>query len=516
MGARHAIILVVLAGLLGGCGSASGRPWRRKKVPITPPTIGKPYAAAQSTSTAPERPGSRPAATAPAVAVAPKPAEPVKLVKLSTEGPIPLTDLIYTEKAPSTKPATRPAETRPAATQPPAEPETTKPATTAPSKPPEPEKPPPKKPDLPAPAPKKVKKPAQNEVVTGSALQVNDQFLTVEELLRSAGPRIAALPDDLKPAIYRRRVQRILDEEINRRIGHMLVYSEATKRLTDQQKKRIDADMESLLTEMIANAGGSRGKLQARLARGGTTLRDVLADQRRQLTVHVYLQVKFYPAIAINRRMLWNYYRKHRDAFRSAKKVQMQIIAVPVKLFYPSRTARPSTMEREAAKRAARKLILQAAKDMKDGKKFALVAKQTADRIRAACGTPWKKLPKGFEKVCVDRMSEAKGAWSPMQAGSFIETKVETVAFALQEGSASDVIETPRGYYIVKAAKVFPGKDVSFENAQEEIEQILRQQQYEKLRDDYFQRLLKGAMILRTDRFMRLALERAVSRYYRK
>ena len=514
MGARHAITWVVLVGLLAGCGSMSGRPWRKKKVPITSPTITGPIAAADEGSVeAPYEPVSRPAATAPTLAVVkkpPEPAEPVKLEKMDIQGPMPLTDLIYTEKIPSTRPATRPAATQPAV-----KPVATRPASTAPGQATEPVTTPPEKPRRTRPV-QQIKKPARNEVVTGSALQVNDQFLTVEELLRSAGPRIAALPGNLKAASFRKRVRRILDEEIHGRIGQMLVYAEADKRLTDQQKKRIDAEMESLLTEMVANAGGSRGRLQAKFAREGTTLRDVLADQRRQLTVHMYLQMKFYPAIAINRRMLWDYYRKHRNAFRSAKRVQMQIIAAPVKLFYPPRTARPSTMEQETAKRAARKLIRQAAKDLKDGKKFALVAKQTASRIQASCPTPWKELPKGFGKVCVDRMAGAKGAWSPMQAGSFIESKVETVAFALLEGHISDVVETPRGFYIVKAGKVFPGKDVSFENAQEEIEQVLRQQQYEKLRDDYFNRLLKGALIVRTDRFVKLAVDRAVARHYRK
>ena len=102
-----------------------------------------------------------------------------------------------------------------------------------------------------------------------------------------------------------------------------------------------------------------------------------------------------------------------------------------------------------------------------------------------------------------------------MSAGSFDSEPVEAAAFVLGPGQFSSVIETDIGFFIVRAARVKPGKSVSFEQAQEDIEIILRRQQFRKLVDDYFQRLSEGATIIQPDDFVALTVDRAVAKYHK-
>ena len=107
------------------------------------------------------------------------------------------------------------------------------------------------------------------------------------------------------------------------------------------------------------------------------------------------------------------------------------------------------------------------------------------------------------------------GLWPLMPQGSFREKELETAAFAMPEGQVSDAMETPTGYYIVKVHKVQAGRIVTFEQAQEQIDQTLRQEQFRKLADDYFNLLTEGATVIQPGKLIDLAVDRAVEQYYK-
>lgn len=331
----------------------------------------------------------------------------------------------------------------------------------------------------------------KTEIVAASLIQVNDKFLTVDDILRGARQRLEAVSKSISHVAYQRRVRQIIIEEISSRVIASLVYAEADKYLTERHKKAIDSELEYELRTMIAEIGGSRQKLEADIAQRGTDLDTLLADMRRSLSIQRFLQGRFLPAITISRSDLWNYYRKSRSQFASSTKVQMQIIFVPHDKFLPAGSTRPSRQERAAAVTRTKETIDQAAAAIEAGEGFGLVARRMSSGLKADSG----------------------GVWPMMEAGSFRQQKVEKAAFALNEGQVSDVITTPAGYYIVKAKKVQHGETVSFEDAQEQIEQKLRQQELAMLQEDYFQRLRDSAYVRRSDEFLAMAVERAMKTY---
>ena len=333
------------------------------------------------------------------------------------------------------------------------------------------------------------------EVVAASMVQVNDRFVTIEDVMKALGPALSRLPKTTSETSFRRRAARLIDEEVRRQVTQQLIVAEARRQLTDPQKDHIDRELDETLREMVTNVGGgSRKKLERHLIDQGTRLQQVLADQRKQLTIRLYLRTRFAPTITVTRKMLWDQYQADRTKFVTPRKVQMQVIAAPFRTMLPKDRTRPTELELKASRVSAKKLIDRAVAELVEGYDFTDVARRLSRGIRARQG----------------------GLWDVMPRGSFKQKRVEEIAFKLKEGQMAGPIETPDGYYVVKAARVVPGKVIPFEEAQEQIDAQLREQQYQKMTDTYLRKLLSEATIIQRPQFLKMAVDRAVREYHAK
>jgi len=329
-------------------------------------------------------------------------------------------------------------------------------------------------------------------VVAASVLQVNDRFITVDDILQAAGEELFALSAMPSESAFREKANRIVTQEIHRQISQTLVFAEAEQHLTDDRKRQIRAAVAEDLSEMIARADGSKVKLEGELTGRGTSLEYATEQYRRSLTIRRYLRGKFVPALQVNRRMLWNYYCRHREEFTRAKKVQMRLIAAPFAEFLSSAGGQPSEQELAAAKERARQHMAQAGEALASGEAFEGVAGRFSRGIKASSG----------------------GVWPMMAAGNFRAEQVEAEAFRLNEGGVSGIIETETGCYIVKARKIQPGQILSFEEAQEQIERMLRQRQSAKLYNNFYAELSRRATVAQSEDFLSVTAGRAVERYW--
>ncbi|MCK4602026.1 MAG: peptidylprolyl isomerase, partial [Phycisphaerae bacterium] len=465
---RYVIVIVLVAGSLSGCTWLKDQwPWRRKEVPVTPPSDVTTRSAEPALAVPqPDASQDPPRRLAPQRREQERPARPPG----EHDEPMPLTELLA-----ETRPASQPAKPAP----------TTKPAATRDVKPPVSAR---------TEGVSARKTPVEPEVVVAFVLYVNDRFITVDDVLDGAAGGLTDISKNLPEKAYRLRAREAVQQEVRRRVSQLLVLVEAERRLPDEQTRQIDEQMERLLQRMIANAGGSRSKLEQTYARQGKSLATVLRKRREDLTVQLYLRMRFMPAISVNRSMLWDYYQKNRAEFSWAKKVQMQLITVPFKAFLPGGRGEPSDLELQAAKAKTIQQITEAQKALRAGEDFDEVAKRLSRGIKAAEG----------------------GLWPMMPAGNFRKTEVEAAAFKLRQGQVSEIIETETGCHIVKAVRVEPGKTMSFEEAQGEIEEKLRAAQFDRLTVEYFGRLFESARILRAKEFMDAAVDQAVREYWRR
>ena len=522
---KYAIALVLLALELAGCsGRQSAWPWNKPQgVPLTKPTSQD---ANVVFAEAPAAPAPAPAPAAPPAA--PTPPAPAAAPAQSLEKPTDLNELLNAPKAepklvevPSImapSPVGRPAKPARPATPPPA---VAAAAPAAPAKSPlispgagpdesagkhqtspaaqaiiASAKNPLATPDASGAAsparPAKVLGP--DEVVAASVVQVNRRFISIDDILRPLGAKLSKLPKGIGDPTFRDQAARLITQEITRQITRLLVVEEAEKRLVDDQKKAIDQEVKQAQSDMLAAAGGSVTKLRQQLQREGLTLEEAVEDYRRNTTFKLYLRHRFMPAIPVTRKMLWDYYCQNSQQFATGHKVQMQIIAEPFGDFLADLAGQPSATELAAAKTQARQAIEAAKARIDAGDDFAEVARKHSRGVKAQAG----------------------GLWPMMQAGSFKETEVEKAAFQLTAGGVSAPVESPHGWYIVKAVQVIPGRVVPFEEAQDQIAEILRTRMYNDLTDKYFQDLMAKSHIVRSPQFSELALDRAVDRFWNK
>jgi len=128
-------------------------------------------------------------------------------------------------------------------------------------------------------------------VVAASVLQVNDRFITVDDILQAAGEELFALSATPSESAFREKAGRIVSQEIHRQISQTLVFAEADQHLTDDWKRQIRAEVAEDLREMIARADGSKVKLEGELTGRGTSLEYATEQYRRTLTIRRYLRL---------------------------------------------------------------------------------------------------------------------------------------------------------------------------------------------------------------------------------
>ena len=332
------------------------------------------------------------------------------------------------------------------------------------------------------------------QVVAQSVVQVNNTFVTVDDILVGARLRFAELPAGISEETFRKQAKAIVQEEIRDQENELLVSEEAGGKLSDAQKEEVDKEMVEAERAMVAKAGGSKVHLEQLVLAEGMTLEKMLKEHRRRIESQIFVQAKIMPSIMVNRRLLWDYYQAHKEDFSTPKKVQMQTLTVRYRKFLPEGSQDPTADETAKARKRAADEMDAARAELKAGKSFADVAKKRSH----------------------DSHADEGGLWPLMPAGSFALAKVEEVAFEKNEGEVSDVIENDGNLYLVKVAKVQPGEAISFEDAQGKIEQLLSRQQFQKLSEDYYQKLVSHAVVVESADFVKNCVERAVERFWGK
>jgi parvulin-like peptidyl-prolyl isomerase len=216
--------------------------------------------------------------------------------------------------------------------------------------------------------------------------------------------------------------------------------------------------------------------------------------------MRAYLNEKFMPAVTVNRRLLLAEYRSTLSKYSSPKMVQTQIIQIRPRSFLPKDIDSPTQAQQAAAraeaKTFAQKLLAKLKKGKTDfGEEARELAKKGMGGVLAGEGGIWPE-PRQPESI------------RPEQVGQAVDE--------LEEGQIAGLIETQRGFYIVRAYKVVPAKVTPFEQAQKAIEERMRNEQYNRMVSEYMQGLYKGLLGMDSEHFIRQALARAQELYYQQ
>ena len=353
--------------------------------------------------------------------------------------------------------------------------------------------PPPASPDparTAATAPYRIVSPPQ--VLEAAVLQVNHSFITVPQVLHPIRQRLQALTaaSGGEEVRFRPAAQAMIAEETANQLERVLLLAEADRRLSEEQRKAIDEEVNKIYRKAVAQSGGIKTAFVALLRQEGTDLETWHRDLWSALAIQSYVQQQFASRIHVTRGMMWKHYQANAERFRTEERVQMQIIAAPFESFVAK--------DGPGGEQGRREAVTQAQEQMAEA---------------------WEALRRGTDfgevaaKYSRGPMASANGVWPMMARNSFRAAAVEQAAFAQEVGQVSKLITTPEGLYIVKTLTRRRGQQVSFEKVQEQIEKELRLQQLDGLRREYLTELRSKATVVGAEHFWQVAVNTAVRMY---
>jgi parvulin-like peptidyl-prolyl isomerase len=242
--------------------------------------------------------------------------------------------------------------------------------------------------------------------------------------------------------------------------------------------------------QQITNAGGSlelarrASKQPADPEAVPMDLDERTAERYRAEMIRIYNQKKVIPRIQVSANDIREYYDRNVNLkFTQSERVKFRLIKVD--------TRKSGGTEPNARELAMNKMV-EKLKRAKAGEDFAAMAQKENDEKMFAGEAPFDVAP-----------------------ASFAITKVAEALKKLNPGDVSDVIEDRDGFYLVKLEGRVGGRVRPFEEqkVQDEIRQALRSEQYAKLREQDFARLLNSAAITSNEQMASIALDMAVQRY---
>ncbi len=307
-------------------------------------------------------------------------------------------------------------------------------------------------------------------------MRVNDEVITVEDVLEPLMPAVIEGAAALAPQQQRRYVAQKVQAELLAQVQNVLLYQEASKDVTDQMIQVLDRYVDQEIKDRVNREfGGRQTRFEAHLASMGMTIGDARDKVRRRIIIVKYLQDNILHKICDpTRRELLDYYYANIDSYTQPASRELFLIDIP----------------KGDDAEGARAAIQRARSRLAEGEDFELVARGLSRGIHAAEGGQW-----GHVK-------------SPLQ-GRY--TQASTIFFELGEDQISDIVETADAFFIVKAGEVIQARTRVFAEVQPELVERYRNAQFEILRRERVRILLeKSAIEPREDLFLRAVVDSAM------
>jgi parvulin-like peptidyl-prolyl isomerase len=296
-------------------------------------------------------------------------------------------------------------------------------------------------------------------LVNAVLAEVNGEVITREDILGPLRPQMAQWRKDLAPQAFESQCRVVIDSKLRESISVRLVVQEAKAKLTDDEKKQVDAAIDQTVKNLIAGAG-SLAALEARLEKQGSSLAREKERERERMIVQRYLREKVAPTVHVTHSELLDYYNRVRaERYERPDRMRLGLI-----LLKKSTSANPQ----HAA------------------------ALAQAVHQRAGAGEDFARLAARYSE---DPMSETGGDWGLVTRGSFRVKAVDDALFRLEGGRVAPLVETDDAYYIVKALERQPAHTVPFTEVQADLEDEIRDRKYNEQVSRHVQGLYEKAYV---------------------
>lgn len=323
--------------------------------------------------------------------------------------------------------------------------------------------------------------------VESDALIVNDEAITVDDILEPVQPEIEELARTLTGELYYRRVLEIVRQQIVDAVAQHLIYRRASRTITEEMEPQVKKAVEQMERDRIGREfHGRETEYENYLQKKRRTRDQVKERLRKSLVVDEYIRGRLRNLIPEpNRYELEQYYEAHKQDYAAPAYRELYLIDVPIAGFYDRDILlmrRPPLPEEErAAEKKARETIELAMTDLKNGEKFEDVAKRYSNGPHKDDGGYWGRI-----------RSPMAGRWTEPYA-KFVQMK---------SGETSDIIEAAKSYFIVRVGEIQEESYTPFESLQYELGLRIKNERFQRLKADFLQKELDDSTLGPLDKFV--------------
>lgn len=299
----------------------------------------------------------------------------------------------------------------------------------------------------------------QGEIIDGVAAIVNHHIITISDIREySRSAEASAIATyGRNPVELQKALRAIHRDALNTLIDRALILDEFDRKGGVVPEFVIDSRVRDLIATRF---GGDRVAFRRSLRAEGLTEETHRKKIREQLIIENYALRQIAAEIFVSPYKMELYYEANKERFKVEDQVHLRMILVRKQGDDPAAVA----ARREMAQEILAKL--------ETGRPFAEMAKAYSEQPQAATGGDW-----GW----IDRKS--------------ISDEFAAIAFKLNAGEHSDIIETRDGFYILFVEDIKRARTLTLAEAREQIERILEQEERSRLQRQLVEKLRRKAFI---------------------
>lgn len=283
---------------------------------------------------------------------------------------------------------------------------------------------------------------AETEIVERIVAVVNEEIITLSEVRAISIPYLKKME---KQYSAKYGEEEIVDTE--KRIVDQLI----DEKLVTQEADRLEIEVTPKELEMAVKEVKERSQLtdaqfEQALAEDGMTLENYKKELTNQMKKMRVMDQEVRAKVQVSKKEVDEYYEKHKSEFNAPPEVRLQQILLIVP---------PEATESEIDQ--VRKKADQIRERINEGENFTEMVKLYSQDVTAAAG----------------------GDMGVFLQGELFPT-LDEAAFSLQVGEVSGVIQSPRGFHILKLLEKTDRKKMTEEERSEEIDDIIYNQKVEE------------------------------------
>jgi peptidyl-prolyl cis-trans isomerase SurA len=289
---------------------------------------------------------------------------------------------------------------------------------------------------------------ANSRYVDGIVAVVNDEVITVSQVLRQTMPRERVMVRHMSMDDYRAKVNQLREETLEFLINNELMAAEFEDRGYTLPAEFISEQLDSVVAR---ETSGDWELFRSQLQDEGISLQEFEDKLERRLSADALFDEEVRRKVSVNEKEIKTYYRSHHDEFSRPQSVNLQLLKI-------------SSTDRD--EQALRHRLQEVVDALKEGASFEQVAQQFSDDPTAENGGDlgWK---------AVDELNE----------------RFKQVAYSMEIDKISPPILLKDGIYLLKINERKDKELQPFSVVRDEIERKLREDKQQERYNEFIKNL---------------------------